>query len=59
MLVLTRKPDEAVLIGDDIEVRVLAVRGNSVRLGIAAPMEVAVDREEIRQSKLNDARRDT
>ena len=59
MLVLTRKPDEAVLIGDDIEVRVLAVRGNSVRLGIAAPMELAVDREEIRQSKLNDARRDT
>ncbi len=47
MLVVTRRPREAVVIGDDIVVAVLGVKGNQVRIGIRAPKEVAVHREEI------------
>jgi carbon storage regulator len=53
-LVLTRKIGESIIIGDDVVVRVMAIQGGSVRLGIDAPPEVAVDREEIRQRKEND-----
>lgn len=47
MLILTRRIGERILIGDDISISVLGVRGNQVRLGIDAPAEVAVHREEI------------
>ena len=47
MLILTRKIHEAVRIGDDIEVSIIGVKGNQVRLGIKAPSDVAVHREEI------------
>jgi carbon storage regulator len=47
MLILTRRVGEAVMIGDSIVVTVLDVRGGQVRLGIQAPKEVAVHREEI------------
>jgi carbon storage regulator len=47
MLILTRKSGESVVIGDDITITVLSVKGNSVRIGVAAPKEVAVHREEI------------
>ena len=47
MLILTRRVGETVMIGDDIEVTVLGVRGNQVRLGVKAPREVGVHREEI------------
>lgn len=47
MLILTRKINEAVRIGDDIEVSIIGVKGNQVRLGIKAPSDVAVHREEI------------
>ena len=47
MLILTRKIGEAVKIGDDIEVSIIGVKGNQVRLGINAPNDVAVHREEI------------
>lgn len=47
MLVLTRKHDEAVYIGADVRVRVLQIRGRTVRLGIEAPGEVLVVREEL------------
>jgi carbon storage regulator len=46
-LILTRRIGEAIRIGESIEVVVLAVNGCQVRIGIAAPREVAVDREEI------------
>ena len=46
-LLLTWRPGEAIRIGDDIEVTVLEVKGNQVRLGITAPKEVSVHREEI------------
>ena len=47
MLILTRRVGETVMIGDEIAVSVLDVRGNQVRLGIAAPKEVTVHREEV------------
>lgn len=47
MLILTRRVGETVRIGEDIEVAVLAVKGNQVRLGVNAPRHVSVHREEI------------
>lgn len=47
MLVLTRRRGEAIMIGDDIVVRVLEVSGDQIRLGIEAPRSVSVHREEI------------
>ncbi len=49
MLILTRKVGESVLIGDDISISVLSVCGNQVKLGVQAPKEVSVHREEIYQ----------
>lgn len=47
MLVLSRQRDESIMIGDDIEITVVDVRGDKVRLGITAPREVPVHRREI------------
>lgn len=47
MLILTRRVGETVVIGDEVTVTVLGVKGNQVRLGVNAPREVAVHREEI------------
>jgi len=47
MLVLSRRLGETLIIGDDIKVTVLGISGNQVRLGIAAPKEVSVHREEV------------
>ena len=49
MLILTRKVGESVLIGDDISITVLSVRGNQVKLGVQAPTEAPAHREEIYQ----------
>ena len=47
MLVLSRKKDEKIIIGDNITLMVIEIRGDKVRLGIDAPKEVAVHREEV------------
>ena len=47
MLILSRRIGETMMIGDDIVVTVLSVKGNQVRIGIKAPKDVAVHREEI------------
>ena len=49
MLVLTRKVNQAIVIGNDVRVVVVAIEGDQVRLGIEAPRDVAVDRSEVRE----------
>jgi len=47
MLILTRKSGETITIGENIQIRVLGVKGGQVRIGIDAPREVSVNREEV------------
>lgn len=47
MLILTRRISESIIIGDDVKITVLGVKGNQVRLGIDAPKDLSVHREEI------------
>lgn len=47
MLILSRKKDEVIVVGDNIEIRVIEIRGDQVRLGITAPADVKVFRKEL------------
>ena len=47
MLILTRRISESIVIGDDINITVLGIKGNQIRLGVEAPKEISVHREEI------------
>ena len=47
MLVLTRKTNQSIMIGDDVEISILSVSGDKVRIGIAAPREVGIYRKEV------------
>jgi carbon storage regulator len=60
MLVLSRKLGEVIVIGDHIRITIVAVLGDKVRLGIAAPPEVIVDRQEIHEKRVtwSDAKAD-
>ena len=51
MLILTRKRNQAILIGDDIRIKVTSIEDGKVRIGIDAPASVVVDREEVRKAK--------
>lgn len=50
MLVLSRKQDEKIIIGDSITLMVISIQGDKVRLGIEAPKEVSIHREEVYQA---------
>lgn len=52
MLILTRRVNETLMIGDDVTLTVLEIRGNQVRIGVKAPKNISVHREEIYQ-KIN------
>ncbi|NLV21313.1 MAG: carbon storage regulator CsrA [Syntrophomonadaceae bacterium] len=54
MLVLTRKIDEGIVIGDNITIRVIAVEGNKVKLGIIADKDISIVREEILEAVKNE-----
>ncbi len=56
MLILTRRVGETLMIGDDVTVTVLGVKGNQVRIGVNAPRDVAVHREEIYERIKNEQR---
>jgi carbon storage regulator CsrA len=56
MLVVTRKTDEKILIGEDIKVTLVAIRGGSVRLGIEAPENIRILREELKERINRDPR---
>ena len=58
MLVLSRGRDRSIMVGEDVEIKILDIRGNSVRLGITAPRSIAVHRKEvfeaIQKQKMNE-----
>ena len=54
MLILTRRAGEKLVIGENVTVTVLSVKGNQIRIGIEAPRDVSVNREEIHQRILNE-----
>ncbi len=58
MLILTRREDEKILIGENITLQVLGIEGNRVRLGLEAPKDIAILREEIHERYSNDASND-
>jgi len=52
MLVLSRKIGEVIMVGDNIRITVLEIRGDKVRLGFVAPEEVTVDRQEVHEKRM-------
>ena len=54
MLVLSRRKDEKIMIGDDISIMVVDIRGDKVRLGVEAPQEIPVHRREVYEAILNE-----
>lgn len=53
MLVLTRKAGESILIGTDVRIKVIEIRGNQIRLGVEAPLTMRVIREELHRAVAN------
>jgi carbon storage regulator len=59
MLVLSRQRDESIMIGDKVVITIVDIRGDKVRLGIEAPQEVPVHRQEVYEAIKRDGRRST
>lgn len=57
MLVLTRKPNQSICIGQDVTVKLIRVRGNQIQLGIEAPKETSILRAELLESPVSIARK--
>jgi carbon storage regulator len=57
MLVLTRKPGQSIMIGDGVEIQVLSVAGEKVRIGVTAPRDVSIFRNEVYE-RISDERED-
>lgn len=55
MLILTRRANEAILIGDDVEVLIMDIKGSQVRIGVSAPRTTVVDRKEVAERKAKEA----
>ncbi len=55
MLVLTRRKDESLLLGDDIKITILKINKRQIELGISAPIDVAISREEANNKKKNES----
>ena len=53
MLVLARKPNQSIMIGDDIEIRIVDIKGDQVKIGITAPKSIGVHRKEIYEEILS------
>ncbi len=58
MLILTRRIGESLVIGDDVTLTILSIKGNQIRIGIDAPKHVTIHRQEI-QNKINEFSKDT
>lgn len=58
MLVLSRKKNETIMVGDDATITIVEIRGDKVKIGIEAPPSVSVDRREVREAKLRDNARE-
>ena len=58
MLVLSRHKDESIMIGEDIVVRIVGIRGDKVRLGIEAPREIIVHRQEVYEAIKRDGKKE-
>jgi carbon storage regulator len=58
MLILTRRVGESLMISDDMKVTVLGIKGNQIRIGVSAPQEVAVHREDIYNRILREREQD-
>jgi carbon storage regulator len=54
MLILSRRPNESLVIGSEVTLTVLGIKGNQVRLGINAPRDVVIDRAEVRRRKMRE-----
>ena len=54
MLILSRKTDESIIVGDEVRITIVEIKGNKVRLGIEASPDISADREEIWRDKMKD-----
>jgi len=54
MLVLSRKEDESIIVNDNVRIQILSIKGNTVRIGVEAPQDVPVHREEVQRRVENE-----